>query len=1014
LIKKTGGILNGWVRAISAASLLIIAVVLRMPMDAAAAISNGIEHPPLSGLSFLQGAQQPVVLEPNKPVDREISAGQRHSYRVTLSEGQYVELKVKQQGVEVGISLKFPDGKTVSIFPPFGNSPEMTIPRVAESAGAYQFEVYAGSKASPGRYRIEIVQLHQATDDERALQQARTMLEEYSRLRISGKYAECRPLLVRAIEIRERVLGPDDLLVATPLSQLASIYDKAGDYVAAEPLHERALKIKEKVLGGDSPEVAYSLQGLGIHYQFKGDYRKSEEALKRALAILDKTGGSGSILYDSILASLGMVYYTLGDYANAEKCYAQEQAIEEKLLGPDHFHLAPLYSNRGLVASDAGDYAKAEVMFTRALALFEKAVGPDKADITPPLVDLARLYCTTGEYAKARDLLNRALTILEGTGSMSMTIAQDTLYELARVYALQGQEAEAVRFETRAAQLEQHYIGLNIIAGSERQRLAFLATLASHLSRNISMHTQFAPSDPAARDLAVASIIEYKGRVQDALSANLDSLRQRFSADDRKVLDELSDTNSKLANLLLGGPGKSPSAEDEEQVRALEGQREALETEISRRSGGFFEKSQPVSLAAVQQAIPDNAALIEFAVYEHYDPRAPETQKAFSQPYYVAYVIAPQGEPKWADLGNAADIDQSIDMWRRALRDPDSKDSDRLGRIVDEKIMEPLRPLLGGASQLLVAPDGELNLAPLEALLDRQGRYLIQAFSVTYLTSGRDLLRMQIGRSARSDPVLVANPTFGEPPNILAKSHAPPKPAGKRGRRASVTEAQSFSDLYFAPLTGTEQEARSIQSLFPEAKLLTRSMATKSALKQLTAPGILHIATHGFFLEAAKPPAVSSQTASGAIGETENPLLRSGLALAGANSRANGEGDGILTALEASGINLWGTWLVTLSACDTGLGEVRTGEGVYGLRRSFVLAGAESVVMSLWQVSDYVTRETMIDYYTGLKQGLGRGEALRQVKLAILKRKDRRHPFYWASFIQSGDWTSLPSLTAPK
>jgi CHAT domain-containing protein len=136
-------------------------------------------------------------------------------------------------------------------------------------------------------------------------------------------------------------------------------------------------------------------------------------------------------------------------------------------------------------------------------------------------------------------------------------------------------------------------------------------------------------------------------------------------------------------------------------------------------------------------------------------------------------------------------------------------------------------------------------------------------------------------------------------------------------------------------------------------------------------------------------------------------MLRSGLALTGANLTASGRGDGILTALEASGLDLWGTRLVTLSACDTGIGEVRNGEGVYGLRRAFVLAGAETLVMSLWPVSDYIARDMMVAYYTGLRAGLGRGDALRQARLALLKRETRRHPYYWAGFIQSGEWADL-------
>jgi CHAT domain-containing protein len=191
---------------------------------------------------------------------------------------------------------------------------------------------------------------------------------------------------------------------------------------------------------------------------------------------------------------------------------------------------------------------------------------------------------------------------------------------------------------------------------------------------------------------------------------------------------------------------------------------------------------------------------------------------------------------------------------------------------------------------------------------------------------------------------------------------------------------------------------------------LTGEAANKVALKQVDGPSILHIATHGFFLAdpTMKPGAVARGTRNVQVNApVENPLLRSGLALAGANLTRSGEEQGVLTALEASNLNLWGTKLVTLSACDTGVGEIKTGEGVYGLRRAFVLAGAESVVMSLWPVSDYVTREMMSSYYQGLKSGLGRGEALRQTKLVMLKRKKQQHPFYWASFIQSGDWRSL-------
>src|SRR5262249_29653388 len=354
--------------------------------------------------------------------------------------------------------------------------------------------------------------------------------------------------------------------------------------------------------------------------------------------------------------------------------------------------------------------------------------------------------------------------------------------------------------------------------------------------------------------------------------------------------------------------------------------------------------------------------------------------------------------------------------FRESLRDPQRKDVQQAAQAVSDQVIQPVRAFLGDATHLLISPDGQFNLIPFEALLDDQGHYLIERYTITYLTSGRDLLRMQAVRASKSAPLVIADPFFGEPEATqmatLVQSHRARGSA--RARRRNITTAKNLSDVYFAPLPGTAQEARAIHSLFPEADVLTGPQATVDRLQQTHAPSILHIATHGFFLEdpgsnssqdANKPaPNDARQTQAGKI---ENPLLRSGLPLAGANLNKGSKDDGILTALKASSLDLSGTKLVTLSACDTGLGDVKDGEGVYGLRRAFFLAGSETLMMSMWSVSDRVTREMMTAYYTGLKQGLGRGEALRQAQLAMLKRKGREHPFYWASFIQSGEWANL-------
>lgn len=227
-----------------------------------------------------------------------------------------------------------------------------------------------------------------------------------------------------------------------------------------------------------------------------------------------------------------------------------------------------------------------------------------------------------------------------------------------------------------------------------------------------------------------------------------------------------------------------------------------------------------------------------------------------------------------------------------------------------------------------------------------------------------------------------------------------------------------MAKLEFYALPGTAAEAEAIAPLFPDATVLTGNQATENTLKAVDAPRILHIATHGFFFDDVRLAPNSNSLASSSFSNitpqssrttplVENPLLRSGLVLAGFNNRKSGAEDGVLTALEAANLDLKGTQLVVLSACDTGLGDIANGEGVYGLRRSFAIAGAESQLMSLWRVSDEGTQVLMARYYEKLKQGMGRSEALRAVQLELLDDPNYNHPYYWASFILAGDWKPL-------
>jgi CHAT domain-containing protein len=1055
-------------------------------------------------LRLASGEQNPeagAILELGKPFEDEISGGQAQSYRIALSAGQFVSVIIQQKGIDVLEKLFAPGGKLVAQFdfelrPREAEKAEF----VAETAGVYRLEVKAKIKGTMGRYEIRVEEIRVANEQDRSLHEARKLSNESSALFRAGKYNEAVSVGTRGLEAAEKVLGTDHVYVAYLLNRLGNKQRAKGDYAKAEASLQRALAIDKKALGPEHPETVESLAVLGAIYERNDEYAKAGPLLQQALEVTERTLGAEHPSVADYLVMLGALHSGLSDFEQAEREWRRALTIAENTLEPDDRIIGQALNNLGLVYLARKDYELSETFLQRSIAIYEKSFGPEHPFLNGPLLNLGRLsrekkayeralevYARAlviaektfgpesfevaallnnianiskvkGDYAKALELHQRVLKIAERSVGPYQYLTILSLGNIANLYAVLGDTANAIAFQTRVDERLESALALNLAIGSERQKRAYFNSLSERTNRTISLHVNLAPSDRTAGALAALVLLQRKGRILDAMSDSLTALRQRFNAEDQKLLDELNATTAQLAKVALNGAQKIDADEYQKELRNLGDRKENLEAEISQRSAEFRAQSQPVTLSAVQAAIPRNAALIEFASYRPYNHRAENNNEAYGKSHYVVYVLREQGDVQWKELGEAQAIDASVNKLRQALRDPQRNEVQQLARAVDEKVMQPVRALTGDATQLLISPDGELNLIPFAALVDEQGRYLIQRYSFTYLTSGRDLLRLQVARQPKSKPLVVANPAFGEPAGQLLATTM--KMTAPSSRRRSVTSGRDLSDVYFAPLGGTAQEARSIKTLFPDANILNAAQATESAVKRSNAPRILHLATHGFFLsepgavgspgQAATttsntntksvpsaitvgppanantkaamrgvsavlvPPAIAGgsgvSTATRGISANSkiaNPLLRSGLALAGANLHDNSNDDGILTALEASGLNLWGTKLVVLSACDTGVGEVRNGEGVYGLRRAFVLAGAESLVMSLWPASDYTTRALMTHYYQNLKQGSGRGEALRLVQLDMLKRDPKLHPFYWANFIQSGEWANL-------
>jgi tetratricopeptide (TPR) repeat protein len=835
-----------------------------------------------------------------------------------------------------------------------------------------------------------------------------------------GKYAEAEPLYKRALDICEKALGKDHPYTAGSLHNLGFIYDLQGKYVEAEPLIKRALDIRQKALGKDHPLTASSLNNLAALYRAQGKYVEAEPLFKSALDINEKALGKDHPITATSLHNLATLYREQGRYMEAEPLFKRALDIREKALGKDHPGIANSLNSLALLYALRGKYREAEPLYKSALDIREKALGKDHPETANSLNNLALLYASQGKYVEAESLYKRALDIREKSLVKDHPDTAASLHNLAVLYAAKGDLVQAVKFQSRANAASEHNLARNLVIGSERQKLAYLATLSEQTDRTISLHLNSAPDDPAPRNMAATLILQRKGRALDATSQNLNALRSRFNAEDQALLDRLTETRSQIARLVLRGPQKMTAEQHQARIKELEDQADKDEADISRRSSEFRAQYLPVTLEAVRAAIPPDSALIEFASYRPFNAKATKGDEAYGQARYVAYVLRREGEIESKELGEAKSIDTAIASLRKALRDPNRMDVKRMARAVDAKVFQPLRPLLGDVSRLLISPDGSLNLVPFAALADERGRYAVGRYSISYLTSGRDLLRLQVARESRGGPLVVAAPDFGRRSPVEAARLEKQEKDAPEGKVKAESAQSAIKEFYFPPLPHAEREGEALRALLPDATLLTKGQATKAALSQVRSPKLLHIATHSFFLDDQQLTSAGERGARALIDDPEralqgleargvhieSPLLRSGLALAGVNEHKEDD-NGILTALEVTGLNLWGTKLVALSACDTGVGEVKNGDGVHGLRRALVLAGAETQVMSLWAVSDKATRELMVAYYGRLKQGQGRGEALRRVQLEMLKNVNRRHPYYWASFIQSGEWANL-------
>ncbi|NEP23597.1 tetratricopeptide repeat protein [Moorena sp. SIO3I6] len=811
-----------------------------------------------------------------------------------------------------------------------------------------------------------------------------------------GRYGEAEPLLQQALALRKKLLGDDHPDVASSLNNLAALYFRQGRYSEAEPLLQQALALRKKLLGDDHPDVAQSLNNLAGLYETQGRYSEAEPLYQQALALRKKLLGDDHPDVAQSLNNLAVLYETQGRYGEAEPLLQQALALRKKLLGDDHPDVAFSLNNLAVLYETQGRYGEAETLYQQALALWKKRLGDDHPHVATSLNNLAALYFRQGRYSEAEPLYQQALALWKKLLGEDHPDVAISLNNLAVLYWAQEDLISALNLLIQGLEVEEQNLDYNLVVGSESQKQDYLNRISDsdQVDKAISLHLQQIPNNQKAAHLALTTIVRRKGRILDTTTNSWQRLRQNLTPEDQKRFDQLNDTRAQLAKLYHQDFNKQSSDDYETQLEELTKKRETQEKALLEKSAEFQRATQVATLKAVQAQLPPDAVLIEFFQYRPFDPKAPPNQ-GFGKPRYAVYTLDSDGRFQGIDLGLVEEIDPLIKDFTAAIRSPriripQVKDA---ARKLEEAILAPIQAQIGNSNHLIISPDGALNLIPFEALVDKNNQFLIENVTVTYLTSGRDVLRFPVQAPPQQPPVLIADPIFGKPGETVQLAQNP-------------TRSGNWPQRKLPPLPASKDEAKAIAKILPQAQLWLGRQATEAVIKQVNRPSILHIATHGFFEGNQR---VDSLVAKNPLLRSRLTLLNSGLVLAGVQNYQSGNladvvQDGVLTALEASGLNLYGSELVVLSACETGLGELSQGEGVYGLRRALVLAGSQSQVISLWRVDDQSTKELMVSYYQKLNQGLGRSEAMRQAQLEMQQNQRYQHPYFWAAFINSGNW----------
>ena len=804
------------------------------------------------------------------------------------------------------------------------------------------------------------------------------------------------------------------VLMALVTGTAGTLHYKLGNYQRAVPLLEQAIATVEAAGRTDNAGYPKMFGALGAIHATWGDAERAIEWTERAIdaqrrnihaAVADEA--QRALLEAEDSGMLELRTWLAGYHAQAgdpDRAFAMQAEILETLRKSGKgvsIESARAAQGAALSALLRGDELTANLLVTAAWSTHVSLGHGAHPDALQCALDVIELRRRAGKYEEAiRLVVDLQKTWASIPDAEPLAMAR-FIFEAALICGATGSHEEALTLFQQSAELHDATILRVFPAAAERQRTTFARLLRHHWYSALSLVLHHLPASPDAVRWSHDLVMRRKGILTEALASQQAAALSGKYPGMAAALEEAATLRARLAHKQVAGPGDDPPelhrAHLMELERALEQAEGALAREIP--EAALAQRLLAATTQEVAAALAPESALVEYVRFPLFDftAREAEGETPYGSPRYVAFVLTAGSDPVpvLVDLGDAVEIDALVAEWRAAVTEMPA------GRAPGERLRSVvLDPVLGrvpGRTRLYLAPDGDLSTLAFDALPLGDDGYVIDEYRVSYLATGRDALRFGQPPGNPTEPVVFGDPLF----DLGGES----VPGFEPGTPFEALEgARLEADAVFAMLGGTAYDGED---------------ALEHHVRSLRSPLVLHLATHGYFLpdpEDARTDSLEALLLGGRLAprydrlaDVRNPMLRSGLALAGANGWSQGgqppadAGDGLLSAEDVVGLDLLETQLVVLSACETGLGDVHVGEGVYGLRRAFIAAGARTLVMSLWKVPDEETRAIMTGFYTELlHQGRARGDALRAARLA-LRRVLPDDPFSWGAFICQGE-----------